>query len=425
MKLTPYWLDTAPPFAGAVQGEVGGRADVVVIGGGFTGLSAAHALVKRGASVSVLEAGRVVGEASGRNGGHCNNGLAHDYASLARNLGAERARAYYRAHTEAVDAVERLVADEAIDCGFHRPGRMKLAAKPEHFEKIARAYETLRAEVDQDVELVPPERIRDEVGSDAFHGGMIQTRSAQMHVGRFGVGLAEAAARAGARVHEQAAVTGLQRLSGSRWRVTSERGTLEADQVFVATGATTRGPFGWIRRRIVPVGSFIVVTEPLEPAQLDRLIPKRRNYVTSKNIGNYFRPTPDGRLLFGGRARFAISNPREDAKSGRVLQAALAEVFPELAGVRIDYCWGGLVDMTADRLPRAGERDGLFYAMGYSGHGVQMSVGTGQRMAEVMQGRADANPWRELAWPSIPGHFGKPWFLPLVGAYYRVQDALH
>jgi glycine/D-amino acid oxidase-like deaminating enzyme len=427
MKLTPYWLDTAPPFAGAAQGEVEGRADVVVVGGGFTGLSAAHALARRGASVTVLEAGRVVGEASGRNGGHCNNGLAHDYATLAQSVGPERARAYYRAHTEAVDAVERLVRDEAIDCGFHRPGRMKLAAKPEHFEKIARAYETLRAqEVDQDVELVPPERVREEVGSAAFHGGMIQTRSAQFHVGRFGVGLAEAAARAGAHVYERAAVTALQRLAGGRWRVTCVRGAIETNQVFVATGATTQGgPFGWIRRRIVPVGSFIVVTEPLKPALLDRLIPRRRNYVTSKNIGNYFRPTPDGRLLFGGRARFAMSNPREDARSGRVLKATLAEIFPELADVRIDYCWGGLVDMTADRLPRAGERDGLFYAMGYSGHGVQMSIGTGQGMAQVMDGRTEANPWRELAWPSIPGHFGKPWFLPFVGAYYRVQDALH
>jgi glycine/D-amino acid oxidase-like deaminating enzyme len=426
MKLAPYWLDTAPPFSAAAQGDVSGRTDVVVVGGGFTGLSAAHALAGRGASVTVLEAGRVVGEASGRNGGHCNNGLAHDYASLAQSLGTERARAYYRAHTEAVDAVEALIRDEAIDCDFGRPGRMKLAAKPEHFEKIARAYETLKAEgVDTDVRLVQPADIRREVDSTTFHGGMIQTRSAQLHVGKFGVGLAEAAARRGVKVHEQAAVTGLQRLGGGRWRVTSRKGVIEADRVFVATGAATQGPFGWIRRRIVPVGSFIVVTEPLSRDVLDRLIPNRRNYVTSKNIGNYFRPTPDGRLLFGGRARFAMSNPREDAKSGPVLQAALADIFPELASVRIDYCWGGLVDMTADRLPRAGERDGLFYAMGYSGHGVQMAVGTGQRMAQVMEGRAEANPWRELSWPAIPGHFGKPWFLPFVGAYYRLQDALH
>jgi glycine/D-amino acid oxidase-like deaminating enzyme len=263
------------------------------------------------------------------------------------------------------------------------------------------------------------------VGSDAFYGGLIQATSAQLHPGKFGVGLAEAAARSGARIYESAAVTGLERPSRGAYRITSTRGTVEATQVLLATGTTSVGPFGWFRRRMAPVGSFIVVTEPLEPALLDRLLPTRRSYVTSKNIGNYFRATSDNRLLFGGRARFAMSNPRSDEKSGHILRATLAQVFPELRGVRIDYCWGGLVDMTADRLPRAGEHEGMFYAMGYSGHGVQMSVHMGQVMADVMEGRADANPWRQLEWPPIPGHFGKPWFLPVVGAYYRLQDILH
>ncbi|WP_288474212.1 FAD-binding oxidoreductase, partial [uncultured Pseudomonas sp.] len=160
-------------------------------------------------------------------------------------------------------------------------------------------------------------------------------------------------------------------------------------------------------------------------AQLDELLPNRRTYVTSRIIGNYFRTTPDHRLIFGGRARFALSDPRQDAKSGAVLRNALGQLFPSLAQTPIDYCWGGLVDMTADRLPRAGEQDGLFYAMGYSGHGVQMSVHMGRVMAEVLEGRSQANPWRVLDWPAIPGHFGKPWFLPLVGLYYRVQDRLH
>src|SRR5690606_23814818 len=128
--------------------------------------------------------------------------------------------------------------------------------------------------------------------------------------------------------------------------------------------STEVGPFGWFRRRLAPVGSFIVVTEPLGQARLDALLPKRRNYVTSRIIGNYFRATPDQRLLFGGRARFAMSNPRSDQRSGQVLERALRAAFPQLAGLRLDYCWGGLVDMTIDRLPRAGEHDGLWYAMG-------------------------------------------------------------
>lgn len=421
-----YWLDTAPPFKGAAAGPVEGRADVAVIGGGFTGLSAALALANRGASVVVLEAGPVIGEASGRNGGQCNNGLAHDYGALAASIGAERAKAYYRAYCAAVDTVERLAREESIDCAFRRCGRLKLAAKPAHYEKLARAHDLLAREVDPDVALVPPERIRDEVGSDQFHGGLIQSTSAQLHVGAFGIGLAEAAARHGARIFEQAEVIGLDRLSNGRWNVVTSNGAVDAGQVLVATGgASKEAPFSWFRRRIVSVGSFVIATEPLDPALVDRLLPKRRNYVTSKNIGNYFRLSPDNRLVFGGRARFALSNPSSDQKSGRILEKSLAGIFPDLAGVRIDHCWGGTVDFTADRLPRAGEHEGLFYAMGYSGHGVQMSVHMGQMMADVLGGNGGANPWGDLDWPAVPGHLGKPWFLPLVGAYYRLQDMLH
>jgi glycine/D-amino acid oxidase-like deaminating enzyme len=425
MKLDSYWLDTAPRFSVGVEGPVEGRVDAAIIGGGLTGLSAALALARRHASVIVLEAGRIVGEASGRNGGQCNNGLPHDFTGLVQRFGLEQARAFYRAYSAAVDTVERIVRDESIECDFQRRGRIKLAAKPAHFDQLVRTHDALRAHVDADVRLVTPECIRDEVGSDAFYGGLIQATSAQLHPGKFGVGLAEGASRSGARIYESAAVTALERLSTDAYRITSTRGTVEATQVLLATGTTSVGPFGWFRRRMAPVGSFIVVTEPLERALLDRLLPTRRSYVTSKNIGNYFRATPDNRLLFGGRARFAMSNPRSDEKSGRVLRAALAQAFPELRGVRIDYCWGGLVDMTADRLPRAGQHEAMYYAMGYSGHGVQMSVHMGQVMADVMEGRADANPWRQLEWPPIPGHFGKPWFLPVVGAYYRLQDILH
>lgn len=421
-----YWLDTAPPFASGALGAVEGRVDVAIVGGGFTGLSAALALAKRGASVAVLEADRIAGQASGRNGGQCNNGLAHDYGALSTSIGKERAQAYYRAYCAAVDTVERLVGEQAIDCDFNRCGRIKLAAKPKHYDKLAAAYDLLAAEVDPDVRLVPPQRIRDEVGSDAFHGGLIQTTSAQMHVGKFGVGLAEAAVRAGARIHERAPVTRLERLPGGDWRVTTPKGELRATQVLVATGgASPEAPFGWFRRRIISVGSFIIATEPLDGTLLDTLLPARRNYVTSRNIGNYFRVSPDNRLIFGGRARFALSNPQSDLKSGHILEAAMRRMFPELRGARVDYCWGGTVDLTADRLPRAGEHEGLFYAMGYSGHGVQMSVHMGEAMADVLDGIPQANPWGDLDWPSVPGHFGKPWFLPFVGAYYRIQDMIH
>jgi len=424
MKLDSYWLDTAPAGLYASEGPAEGSFDVAVIGGGFTGLSAALAFGRRGASVAVLDAGRIGGGASGRNGGQCNTGVAHDYAALRQQLGVERAQGCYRAYASAVDTVERLIREESIECDYLASGKLKLASKPHHFDHLQRTAELIQREVDPEVDVIGRDRIRNEVDSDSFFGGLLQKRGGQMHMGKFAVGLANAAARRGARLFEHAAVTAIEK-DGTGYRVTSSRGTVYAQQVLIATGPSRHGPFSWYRRRMAPVGSFIVVTEPLPEAALVRLFPQRRSYTTSRLMHNYFRVTSDSRLLFGGRARFTASEQPSDEKSGRILRANLAQLFPSLAQARIDYCWGGLVDITADRLPRAGQHGGIWFSMGYSGHGTQMSTHMGQVMAEVMSGNPAANPWRDFQWPAIPGHTGKPWFLPLVGAYYQIKDVFY
>lgn len=416
------WQATAPGFASGMTGPVEGRYDVAIVGGGFTGLSAALSLAKGGARVALLEAGPVIGAASGRNGGQCNAGTAHDFGALAAAYGVGKAHRWYLAHCDAVDTVERLAREEGIGCDFRRAGRAKLAAKPEHFTKIEAAYKLLSSEVDPNVSLVDAAGLSSEIRADGFYGALIQHTSAQLHVGRFGIGLAHAAVRAGAHIWEQAAVTGIQR-DGAQHRIETPRGTLTAAQVLIATGgASQQAPFGWFRRRIVTVGSFAIATAPLSDAMVDHLFPGRRNYVTSRIIGNYFRLTADNRLVFGGRARFALSNPASDLKGADILEKAMLRLFPDLAGTEIQHRWGGAIDLTQDRLPRAGEHDGLYYAMGYSGHGVQMATHMGGQMAKVMGGDMSANPFADLPWPAIPGHLGKPWFLPFVGAYYRVLD---
>jgi glycine/D-amino acid oxidase-like deaminating enzyme len=423
MKFVSYWHDTAPVFGAAATGPVENHYDVAVIGGGFTGLSAARQLAKAGAKVAVLEAERVGSGGSGRNGGHLNNGLAHSYLAAKAQLGKERAIAIYQAYDDAVDTIEALVAEEGIDCDFRRSGKLKLASKPKHLDALERNFEALHAEVDEDTAMLSADDLKSEVGSP-FHGAMLSKKSAMMHMGRYAAGLAEAVVRHGGSIFENAAVTAHRQINGGH-TVTTARGTLTADNVLVATGAYTTPNFGYFRRRIVTVGSFIIATRPLTAAEIAETMPGNRNCVTSMHIGNYFRLSPDNRLLFGGRARFsAVSDHTSDAKSGAILRSALAAMFPQLGNVEIDYCWGGLLDMTQDRYPRAGYQDGVWYAMGLSGHGAQLSTQLGIMMADAILGREDRNPLKGLAWPSVPGHFGKPWFLPLVGLYYKALDKI-
>ena len=422
MLLKPYWLETRPAFTSAATGELPAKAAVVVIGGGFTGLSAARTLARRGIDTVLLEAGEVAGEASGRNGGHCNNGIAGDLASLAARIGDKEAWSYYRMFDNAVDFVEELIHEEGIACDFVRNGKIKLAAKASHVDGLKRSAEYLARTVEPDLRFLDKAELDAEVRSDSFHAGLVMPRGAQMHMGRYGVGLAEAAARHGARIFEQTPVTGIARLHGARHAVTTPKGSIEAEAVLVCTGPSLEGPFGWVRRRTVPMGSFIIVTEPLTAGQIEASMPGRRNCVTSRHVGNYFRLTGDDRLIFGGRARFALSNPRSDAKSSTILHAGLSDMFPALAEVPVAYSWGGVVDMTPDRLPRAGEHDGKFYALGFSGHGVQFSGYIGDRMARVVAGEADANPLAGKPFAPIPGHLGPPWFLPFVGMWYRFLD---
>ncbi|MBI1220051.1 MAG: FAD-dependent oxidoreductase [Rhodobacteraceae bacterium] len=428
MKFTSYWHDSSPRFAQTQTGPVEGQFDVAVIGGGFTGLNAARKLAKAGLRVAVLEAETVGAGGSGRNGGHLNNGIAHGYAEAKAHLGAERAHALYRAYDRSIDMIEDVIAEEGIACNFRRAGKLKLASKPSHVAGLRANFELIHREVDAETRWIDATDLPSEIGSPAFHGAMLYEKSAMMHMGRYVAGLAEAAQRHGATIWEGAPVLGRTR-SGAGWELTTPKGKLRADRVILATGAYTGqvkgAPFAWFRRRIISVGSFIIATRPLTADEIAATMPGNRTCVTSMNIGNYFRLSPDNRLIFGGRARFsAVSDQRSDAKSGKVLREGLARTFPHLADIQIDYCWGGLVGMTKDRYPRAGEQDGLIYAMGYSGHGAQMSTLLGQSLADLAMGRSDTNPLAGLDWPAIPAHSGKPWFLPLVGMWFGLKDRL-
>jgi glycine/D-amino acid oxidase-like deaminating enzyme len=397
--------------------ELPGRADVAIVGAGYTGLSAARTLARHGASVVVLERHRAGWGASGRNGGFVLPGYKIEAETLVRRYGPDRARALFAASLEAIDCVERLVADEAMDCGFARRGAITLAARPGHLRDLERDAGRLRRDFGHETALLGPGDLREELGSDRYHGGLLDPSAGALHPGKYCAALAEAAVRAGAILVEGVEVLGAGPAPGGTTLATA-RGPVRASEVLVATNGYTGAAFPGIRSRVVPVGSYIVATAPLGERAARELLPRGRVMSDTRNLLRYFRLSDDGRLVFGGRASFTPTSLRN---SGRILGAAIREVFPALGAVPLEYAWGGSLGVARDRMPHAGRLGGLHYAMGYAGHGVAFATWLGARMGDALAGRGRI-PALAGGLPPIPLYRGVPWFLPAVGGYYRVKD---
>ena len=419
MRESLLWSATARPAAVPLAAAPA-RVDVAIIGGGYTGLSAARALARVGASVAVLERESIGAGASSRNGGFVLPGYKADLTGIARRAGMDRARRLFQISRAALDHVERLVREEQIDCHWERPGAITLAAKPGHLAGLENEQQLLGREFHHQTVLLGPEELPSEIGSRRYHGGLLDPTAGALHPREYLLGLASAAARAGALLCEWAGVTRL-RPAGDRVELTTASGTIEAREVLLATNGYSGTLMPWVARRVVPVGSFIIATVPLHPALAARLIPRRRLFSDSKNLLYYFRLSPDNRMVFGGRAAF---RPEAVERSLEILREGMTEVFPELSGVEVEYGWGGTLGFTLDQMPHAGRREGTSYAMGYCGHGVALASWLGDQVGQALAGIAPWPALAELPFPAIPLYGGRPWFLPLAGTYYRIKDWL-
>ncbi|KRF26047.1 FAD-binding oxidoreductase [Phycicoccus sp. Soil803] len=422
MKLTPYWLDTATPSGDYRGHPLPERADIAIVGAGFTGLSAALEAARHGASVVVLDQHTVGWGASGRNGGMATTGLAVGLGKAIKRYGRRQAAEMFAEYNRAIDTIEELVKEHDIDCDFQRSGKLTLAMNAKQVGQMRKTQQALAELADYPVTVVDKQDIHSEIGSDFYAGGLVDPQGAGVHVGKFVHGLAGAATRVGVALCEDAQVTQLAPRPSGGHVVHTTRGVLQADQVLIATSGYTGSLTPWLRRRTIPVGSFVIVTEPLPLEIAQRILPRQRQASDNKMLTYYFRITPDNRLLFGGRARFALSSPEADIKSAEILKHAMSTVFPYLSSTRVDYTWGGLVDLTMDQMVHAGQRKGIHYSLGYSGHGVQMATYMGKQMALSMVGRPSRNLWEQLPYRAVPGHFGPPWFLPIIGGYAKVVD---
>ncbi len=397
----PYWWEAAPRPQ-LTQTDLGHDVDVAVIGSGYTGLNAALQTARAGRSTLVLERDLAGYGCSSRNGGQAGTSFKPNFFALEKRYGHAVAAAMTQEGKNALDYLIELIETEGIDCDWQRTGRFVGAHSARGFERLQRYYSGLPSSVAVDFHMVSKAEQNREIGSDFFHGGCVLEAHGSLHPGKYHSALVRLALESGAMIADRCEVTRIEKISAGL-RLHTARGSVDARKVILATNGYTPAQFKWHRRRILPIGSFQIATEPLPEATIAALIPSNRVISDTLLIGNYFRLSPDrSRLLFGGRVTFTEAS--SDAGT-EVLYAQMLRVFPQLAGVGISHAWVGYVAYTTDISPHIGVQDNLYYAMGYCGSGITLSsyfgMRIGQRALGSDAGQTALDSLKFKPWPAI------------------------
>ena len=421
VKLEPYWWEAAPRPR-PVCATVPGRVDVAIVGAGYTGLSAGLAIARAGRSVVVFEAGDPGEGASSRNGGGFGPSIKIPFGRLAAKVGVEPTKAFFREALRAQDYLAEFIESEGIDCHFAKVGRFTGAHRPKDYDDMGRDLDLQRRHLGVEAEMVPKAEQHREVGTDHYYGGRLLHYGGSLHPALYHQGLLDRVVRAGVVVAWSTPVTGIRSEAGG-FTVAAGGAAVSARDVVVATNGYT-GPLSpWLRRRIIPIQSQIIVTEPMAPEVMDRLIPNRRMLGDTCRLHHYYRPTPDGtRLLFGGRAGAWEADPRG---SGAHLYGRMTALFPDLKDVRITHSWTGFTGYTFDMMPHMGVHDGVHYAVGFCGSGTAMALYLGHKIGLRVLGSPEAaNVFDNRHYPTRPLYRGNPWFLPPLLLYYGWRDSM-
>src|ERR1700731_1056316 len=429
MQEKNFWATTVDSPAIVASPNLADSVDVAVVGGGYCGLSAARTLAKRGVKVVVLEAETFGWGASSRNGGMVLTGMKLPVPTLIERYGREAAVKMYPPSHDSIDCVEQIVHEENIDCNFSRCGHLEVACKQAHFDGYEESAALIKREFDHEIRIIPKSELRDEIGSDIYFGGMVDETSAGLNPARYVAGLAHAAQRAGACLYDHTRVTAveLERNNNVRkFRVHTSRGGITAREVIFASGAYTTDATPALRKKIIPIGSYIIATETL-PADLTReLSPRNRMIYDSKHFLYYYRLTPDNRMLFGGRAAFFPGTENTVHQSADILRRGMIGVYPQLRDAKVEFVWGGTLDFTLDVMPHAGKIDGMYFAAGFAGHGVAAATWFGAKLAGLICGDPNEIPFDGIPFRGAPLGLrsGNTWALPLAGAWYKILDFL-
>ncbi|RMF00746.1 MAG: FAD-binding oxidoreductase [Chloroflexi bacterium] len=422
MKTIPYWLDDFPRPADLPTAPLPERIDVVVVGGGYTGLGAGRTLARNGHSVAVLEQGNIGNGASAMNGGQAGPGVKLAIQEVFKKYGPELGRQVWQATLDSMTLLEETLAEENIDCDYTPNGVIMAACKPSHYQAYAAKTEWMQQNLQYDrFKLVPPEQMHTELGTNIYHGALVDYGTSGLHPAKYLFGLARAAARAGAHICENTRVEKITR-HGDGFTLATSRGPVQANAVLLATNGYTTNLVPQIQRGVFTVGSYMIVTEPLPEALQKELVPNNRVIYDSKWFLNYFRLMPDGRMSMGGRNN--LSPNLDVGESAQILSARMIEIFPQLKGVPVTHTWTGQLGVTFDLMPHIGREEGVYFAYGYGGHGVALSAYLGKEAAELMTGKISRSPFAEVSHQKPFYYRGNAWFLPLAAAYYRFLDSV-
>ena len=415
-----YWTEEYPlGKTYNVSTELPDKVDFVIIGSGYTGLTAARVLAKADRSVAVFDEKKIGWGASSRNGGMATPGLKQDIFKIYKKYGIEYAREFWKASVDAIDLLENIIQEEKINCDWSRNGHIALACKQSHYDKLPDYANWIQKELGHKKALVPKEEIHSEIGTNYYYGGLSDEVSGGLQPAKYVDGLARTCNDYGVQLFENNRVHSIKKL-GEVYEVVTDKGALKAKKVIVATNGYTDMLVPELKPKVFPVGSYIIVSDVLSEKLQKKLSPKGRMFYDSKWFINYFRLTPDGRMLWGGRND--LSTDLDLVESASILSRQVRTVFPDLENTTFTHTWTGKLGITFDLMPHIGEVNGIHYTFGYGGHGLSIATYLGTEIGLLLSGQKKRSPFEEISHQTMFFYRKDPWFLPFAAKYYQFLD---
>lgn len=417
----PFWQNqnhTDPSDFGQLPSTV----DVLVIGSGYTGLHCALQTARADRETLVIDAETPGWGCSTRNGGQISGEIKPGFTELKRKYGSEQAKTLILEARTALQWLGEFVDHHEIDCDYRRCGRFIAAHSPRQFRALERRVRDQTEGLAQTMQVVPASEQSTEIESSYYHGGIVIDAHCSLDPFRYHRGLLNLAKASGVKVIGNCRAERIER-TGSGFRVRTSLGVIETRDLVIATNGYIGEESPWQRRRIIPIGSYMLATEAMTSELADRLVPKDRVFSDTRKVVVYFRKSPDGRrLLFGGRVSVFESDP---VKSLPALRQEMLRIFPQLEDVKISHSWMGFVGYTFDNLPHLGCEDGIYYALGYCGSGICLASYLGNRLGLQLVGNPEGDSaFNQPRFQTRPLYYGKPWFLAAAVRYYKLLDRL-